>query len=103
MEPLYESVKREDDPRSYVPFSSYARPEPEAPVRALPVEAAESGEARDEDFEEWYRTRGFKLFGTGKRSAQQWYEQRKRAAKPAVAMNDPGNMLADLMDKAMRV
>jgi hypothetical protein len=72
-------------------------PEPQQSGRAAPVDSAETG---DDDFEQWYRTKGFKLFGTGKSQAQQWYEQRKRAAKPSVA--SAGDVLADLMSKAMR-
>jgi hypothetical protein len=93
------------DDDAYIPFTMVGptrEPQPAEPQprRMAPVDSAETG---DDDFEQWYRTRGFKLFGTGKQSAQQWYEQRKRAAKPAVAMNEPGGVLADLMDKAMRV
>ncbi len=72
-------------------------PEPEQSGRAAPVDSAETGE---DDFEQWYRTKGFKLFGTGKSQAQQWYEQRKRASKPVVA--DASGVLQDLMMKAMR-
>lgn len=73
-------------------------PEPKQSGRAAPVDSAETG---SDDFEQWYRTKGYKLFGTGKSTAQQWYEQRKRAAKPSVA--SAGDVLGDLMSKAMRV
>lgn len=88
------------DDDAYIPFTSVGRPPAAGPQprRMAPVESAETG---DDDFEAWYRTKGFKLFGTGKRSAQQWYEQRKRAQKPAVA--DAAGVLQDMMDKAMRV
>lgn len=67
-------------------------------IRVLPMDAADTGESHDNDFESWYRTKGFRLFGTGKNQAQQWYEQRKRAAKPKVA-----SALQDMMMKAMRL
>lgn len=69
------------------------------PVRTLPVDAADGG-MRDPDFETWYRTVGYRMFGTGKQQAQQWYEQRKRSRKGGVA--DAAGVLQDLMDKAMR-
>lgn len=81
---------------TFVPVRPPA-PEPPQSRRAAPVDSAETG---TDDFERWYRTKGFKLFGFGKDKAQQWYEQRKRAAKPAVA--DAGGVLQDLMNKAMR-
>lgn len=84
---------------TFIPTQAPA-PEPPQPRRAAPVDSAETGPVRDDEFERWYRTKGFKLFGTGKQQAQQWYEQRKRASKPAVA--DAGAVLQDLMDKAMR-
>lgn len=72
------------------------------PLRSLPIDAADS-DTKDPDFEEWYRTRGYRMFGTGKNQAQQWYEQRKRQAKPGVASaDDPAAVLQDLMMKAMR-
>lgn len=91
------------DQEDYIPFTTYARsPAPEQPQsgKARPVEAAETGATKDPDFESWYRTKGFKLFGTGKDTARQWYEQRKRAAQPKVA-SAPADILQDLMMKAM--
>lgn len=60
----------------------------------MDYDAADTGEQREPDFEEWYRTSGYKLFSGNKKTAQQWYRQRKRGTKPKVAT-------MDLMKKAM--
>jgi hypothetical protein len=53
-------------------------------------------EERDPDFDEWYKSAGYKMFGGNRGQARQWYLQRKRASKPKVASN-----ISDLLQKAM--
>lgn len=88
------------DNYKYPNFPYQSRPGPK-PEPEPGMDAADTGELRDPDFETWYRVRGYRLFGTNKRTAQQYYDQRKGQQAPPVA--DASGVLQDLMAKAMRV
>lgn len=51
----------------------------------MQYDTADSGEMKDPDFDKWYKSTGYKLFGGNRQQAQQWYMQRRRATKPNVA------------------